>query len=141
MLAALDLATGTMIYRIRERKRWREFLSFLKILRARWPGGKLYLICDNYGPHPYPDVRTWAADHNTELVYLPTSASWLNWIEAEFAALRYFALSGTDHRSHAEQGEAIAGYMRWRNARAQPKRAFAPDSVIRTWTDYQINAA
>ena len=25
MLAALDLATGKMIYRIRERKRWREF--------------------------------------------------------------------------------------------------------------------
>lgn len=141
MLAALDLATGTMIYRIRERKRWREFLSFLKILRARWPGGRLYVICDNYGPHQYPDVRTWAAGHNIELVYLPTSASWLNWIEAEFAALRYFALSGTDHRSHAEQAEAIAGYMRWRNARAQPKRDFAPDSVIRTWTDYQINAA
>jgi transposase len=141
MLAALDLATGKMIYRIRERKRWREFLSFLKILRARWPGGKLYVICDNYGPHQYPDVRTWAAGHNIELVYLPTSASWLNWIEAEFAALRYFALNGTDHRSHAEQAEAIAGYVRWRNARAEPKRDFAPDSVIRTWTGYQINVA
>jgi hypothetical protein len=27
----------------------------------------------------------------------------LNWIESEFAALRYFALNGTDHRSHGEQ--------------------------------------
>jgi transposase len=141
MLAALDLATGKIIYRIRDRKRWREFLSFLKNLRARWPGGKLYVICDNYGPHQYPHVRTWAAGHNIELVYLPTSASWLNWIEAEFAALRYFALNGTDHRTHAEQAEAIAGYIRWRNARAQPKRDFAPDSVIRTWTGYQINVA
>jgi len=35
MIAALDLATGTMTYRIRERKRWREFLAFLKLLRAR----------------------------------------------------------------------------------------------------------
>ncbi len=25
--------------------------------------------------------------------------------------------------------------MGWRNARARPKRDFAPDSVIRTWTD------
>lgn len=24
---------------------------FLKSLRARWPGGKLYLICDNYSVH------------------------------------------------------------------------------------------
>jgi hypothetical protein len=31
--------------------------------------------------------------------------------------------------------------MRWRNARAQPKRDFTPDSVIRTWTDYKINVA
>jgi hypothetical protein len=36
-------------------------------------------------------------------VFLPTYSSWLNWIEAEFAALRYFALNGTDHRSHTEQ--------------------------------------
>jgi hypothetical protein len=31
-----------------------------------------------------------------------TYGSWLNWIEAAFAALRYFALNGTDHRSHEE---------------------------------------
>jgi hypothetical protein len=46
------------------------------------------------------------------------------------------------HRcSHTEQGEAIADYVRWRNARAEPKRDFAPDSVIHTWTDYKINLA
>jgi hypothetical protein len=28
-----------------------------------------------------------------ELVFLPTYSSWLNWIEPEFAALRYFALA------------------------------------------------
>jgi hypothetical protein len=58
-------------------------------------------------------------------------------LDPQFAALRYFALNGTDHRSHAEQGDAIAGYIRWRNARAQPKRDFASGSVIRTWTSYQ----
>ena len=72
-----------------------------------------------------------------ELVYLPTYASWLNWIEPEFAALRYFVLGGTDHHTHAWQGEIIDRYMRWRNARAQPKTSFAPHSVIRTWTGYQ----
>jgi len=45
--------------------------------------------------------------------------------------LRYFALNGTDHRSHAEQNTAIAGYVRWRNTRAQPKVNFASDSPIR----------
>lgn len=63
------------------------------------------------------------------------------WIESEFASLRCFALNGTDHRSHAQQGEAIDSYMRWRNARAGPKRDFALGSVTRTWTDYKINVA
>jgi hypothetical protein len=67
--------------------------------------------------------------------------SWLNWIEAEFAALRYFALNGTDHRSHAEQNAAIAGYVRWHNTRAKPKVHFAVNSPIRTWTDYPVKAA
>jgi hypothetical protein len=35
MIAALDLATGQITYRIRDRKRWREFLALLKLLRAR----------------------------------------------------------------------------------------------------------
>jgi hypothetical protein len=41
MLAALDLATGRLFYRIRSCTRWIEFLAFLKTLRARWPGEKL----------------------------------------------------------------------------------------------------
>jgi transposase len=54
-------------------------------------------------------------------VFLPTYGSWLNWIEAEFAGLRYVALNGTDHRSRAEQNAAIVGYVRWHNTRASPK--------------------
>lgn len=50
MLAALDLASGQTFYRFRDRKRWQEFLGFCKQLRTRFPTGKLYLICDNYGP-------------------------------------------------------------------------------------------
>ena len=76
-----------------------------------------------------------------ELVFLPTYASWLNWIEPEFAALRYFALSGTDHHTHVWQAEMIGAYMHWRNAHARPKTSFAPNSVIRTWTGYQTNVA
>ncbi|MFD7978463.1 hypothetical protein [Streptomyces sp. NPDC059071] len=52
----------------------------------------------------------------SELVFLPTYGSWLNWIESEFAALRYFALDGTYHRTHAEQNAAVAAHIRWRNA-------------------------
>ena len=44
---------------------------------------------DNFSPHKHPKVTGWAAENNVELVFLPTYSSWLNWIEPEFAALRY----------------------------------------------------
>ncbi|WP_199239391.1 hypothetical protein [Streptomyces sp. ICBB 8177] len=71
----------------------------------------------------------------------------MNWAEAEFAALCYFALNGTDHRSHAEQNAAIASYVRWRfyvrwrRARPEPKTNPASDSPIRSRTDYPAKAA
>ena len=99
------------------------------------------MICDSFSLHRHARVRAWCAAHRVELVFTPTYGSWLNWIEAEFAALRYFALNGTDHRSHTEQNAAIAGYVRWRNNRAQSKVNFAVDSPIRTWTDYPVKAA
>ncbi|WP_221305075.1 transposase [Streptomyces sp. Ag109_O5-1] len=68
----------------------REYLSFLKTLGTRWPGQRLYVITDNYSPHKHPEVRSWAADNDVELMFLPTYGSWLNWIESEFAALRYY---------------------------------------------------
>ncbi len=62
----------------------------------------------------------------------PTYASWLNWIESEFTALRYFTLDGSDYPSHTAQEAAIAGYVRWANRHARPKRHFAPpESKIR----------
>ncbi len=52
---------------------------------------------------------------------MPTNASWLNRIEAQFQALRYFTLDGTDHKSHAEQNSMIRRYITWRNRNAQDK--------------------
>ncbi|MET7966245.1 transposase [Micromonospora sp. NPDC005305] len=91
-------------------------------------------------PHKHPEVRAWCAANQVELEFLPTYGSWLNWIEAEFAALRYFALNGTDHRTHAEQDAAIGDYIRWPNQRARPKTALATDSKIRH-PDYPFKAA
>ena len=52
----------------------------------------------------------------------PTNSSWLNRIEAQFTALRYFALDGTDHASHKEQASMIRRYIIWRNNHAYDKR-------------------
>ena len=80
------------------------------------------MVCDNFSPHHKQQVRDWCADHDVELVFTPSNASWLNWIECEFTALRYFTLDGSDYPSHAAQEAAIAGYVRWANRRARPKQ-------------------
>jgi transposase len=140
MHAALDLASGQMFYRFRDRKRWQEFLGFLRQLRVRFPAGRLHVVCDNFSPHRKAEVSSWCADHDVELVFTPTNASWLNRIEAEFTALRYFTLDGSDYPTHAAQEAAIAGYVRWTNKHASPKHRFAANSKIRR-PDYLPNVA
>ena len=53
---------------------------------------------------------------------MPFNASWLNRIEAQFTGLRYFALDGTDHATHKEQGRAIRRYISWRNRNPHDRR-------------------
>jgi hypothetical protein len=40
-----------------------------------------------------------------------------------------------------EQNAAIVAYVRWHNARVQPKVNFASNSPIRAWTNYPAKAA
>jgi len=46
----------------------------------------------------------------------------VNRVEAQFTALRYFALDGTDHASHKEQASMIRRYIIWRNNHAYDER-------------------
>ena len=79
-------------------------------------------MLDNFSPHlsTKTDTRVgeWAAANNVELAYTPFYGSWLNRIEAQFQALRYFALDGTDHPTHREQATMIRRYIIWRNRHA-----------------------
>jgi Asp-tRNA(Asn)/Glu-tRNA(Gln) amidotransferase A subunit family amidase len=87
---------------------------------------RIAIVCDNYSPHLTTKrcrrVADWAEANNAEIAYTPTNSSWLNRIEAQFTALRYFALDGTDHRSHKEQGSMIRRYIIWRNRHADDTR-------------------
>ena len=87
----------------------------LRATYRRLHGTRLYLVLDNFSPHKRPEVRDWAADHNVELVFTPTYASWLNRIEAIFSGVRYFALDNSDYRDHEQSRRAILAYVAWRN--------------------------
>jgi transposase len=121
LLAAYDPATGRLYGHIRPTKTWREVRELLRSLRARFTE-PLVVVLDNFSPHHTQKLRGWVAEHDIELVYLPTYASWLILIECQFQALRRFALNGTDHGSHAEQDAAIHAYLRWHNRNARPAK-------------------
>jgi transposase len=127
LLAAYDLSRDKLYGHIKPRKRRGEFLAFLRYLRTLYPlTVRIGIVLDNFSPHLStandPRVGDWAAANNIELAYTPTNASWLNRIQAQFTALRYFTLAGTDHRSHREQASTIRRYLAWRNRHARDQR-------------------
>ena len=127
LLAGYDLSTDRLYGHVVARKGRTEFLTFCRYLRSLHPAEvRIAIILDNFSPHlstkTDPRVRDWAQANNIELAYVPFYGSWLNRIEAQFTALRYFALDGTDHPSHREQASMIRRYIIWRNAHVTDPR-------------------
>ncbi|MCO5313473.1 MAG: IS630 family transposase [Microthrixaceae bacterium] len=126
LLAAYDLGQDKIYGHIKVTKNRTKFLEFCRYLRSLYPPEvRIAIVLDNFSPHLSTNkdqrVGDWAAANNVEFAYVPTNASWLNRIEAQFQALRYFALDGTDHRSHDEQNSMIRRYIAWRNRNAKDK--------------------
>jgi transposase len=120
LLAGYDLSRDQLYGHVVKRKGRTEFLAFCRYLRSLHPATvRIAIVLDNFSPHLSTPTDTrvgdWATANNVELAYVPFYGSWLNRIEAQFTALRYFALDGTDHPSHREQASMIRRYIAWRN--------------------------
>jgi transposase len=127
LFAAYELGEDKLFGHIKPRKNRARFLEFCRYLRSLYPPQtRIAIICDNFSPHltTRKDKRVgqWAAANNTEIAYTPTNSSWLNRIEAQFTALRYFALDGTGHATHKQQASMIRRYISWRNNHAYDER-------------------
>ena len=141
-MAGYDLSTDRLYGHVKVRKGRTEFLAFLSYLRSLHPASvRIAIVLDNFSPHLSTKndqrVGDWAAANNVELAYMPTYSSWLNRIEAQFQALRYFAIDGTDHATHREQAPhdpplhrtggtttpTTAPYVNWSSAQTLPDTA------------------
>src|SRR5438270_3243338 len=91
LLAGIDLLTGQVHALVKDRHRSREFIEFLKLLDATYPGHTaIKLILDNHSAHISKETRTWLADQTAgrfEFTFTPTHGSWLNLIEGFFSKL------------------------------------------------------
>lgn len=127
LFAALDLTRDRFYGHIKPAKRRTQFLEFCRYLRSLYrPEVRIAIVCDNFSPHlttkKCQRVGIWAAANDVEIAYTPTNSSWLNRIEAQSTALRYFTLDGTDHATHKQQGSMIRRYIIWRNRHADDRR-------------------
>ena len=126
LLAGYDLSTDRLYGHVVKRKGRTEFLAFCRYLRSLHPARvRIAIVLDNFSPHlsTATDSRVgdWAKANNVEFAYVPFYGSWLNRIEAQFTALRSFALNGIDHETHQIQARMIRRYIAWRNRNAHDR--------------------
>jgi hypothetical protein len=127
LFAACELGEDKLFGHIKPRKTRGRFLEFCRYLRSLCPPQvRIAIVCGNFSPHltTASDGRAgaWATAGNVEIAYTPADSSWLNRVEAQFTALRYFALDGTGHPSRKQQASMIRRYIIWRNSHACDER-------------------
>ena len=101
LFAAFNTADGTVISSLHRRHRTIEFKKFLAKIDTHVPADlQVHLVCDNYGTHKSPAIKTWLENHpRFHMHHTPTYSSWLNQVERWFAYLTEDLLRRDDHRS------------------------------------------
>src|SRR4051794_10517145 len=119
LFAAMDVADGTVITSLHRRHRATEFKKFLAKIDAEVPEGlDIHLICDNYGTHKHPIIKTWLEAHpRVRLHFTPTYSSWLNLVERFFGYVTADLLQRSDHRSvQALEADIRAWVKAWNDS-------------------------
>lgn len=122
LFAALNVATGEVIARTKNRHRAKDFVAFLRVLDASVDDGlSIHVILDNLSAHKAQEVKRWLLRHpRFTLHFTPTYSSWLNLVERFFALLEDEALRRGSHTSIPQLREAINAYVDVHNERGKP---------------------
>lgn len=101
LFAALNVEDGSVIASTHRRHRATEFKKFLTKIDSQVPEHlDVHVICDNYGTHKHPTVKTWLSKHpRFHMHFTPTYSSWINQVERLFAEVTRDLLQRSDHRS------------------------------------------
>ncbi|NYT83249.1 IS630 family transposase, partial [Alcaligenaceae bacterium] len=132
LFAALNVANGQVISRVRQKHRHQEFLDFLRQIDQQTPPElQLHLIVDNYSTHKHAKVKAWLARHpRFELHFTPTYSSWLNQVERWFALISERAIRRNSFTSVHQLRQQIELFVKRYNADATPFRWAATANSI-----------
>jgi len=91
LFAALNVATGEVLYATKPRHRAKEVLAFFKFIDAHVARDlEVHVVLDNLSAHKAPEITEWLAHPKRarwHLHFTPTSSSWLNLVEGWFHVL------------------------------------------------------
>jgi transposase len=91
LFAALNVATGEVLYDTKPRHRATEVLAFFKYIDLHVPRDlEVHVVLDNLSAHKAPEIQKWLTHPRRKrwhLHFTPTSSSWLNLIEGWFQLL------------------------------------------------------
>ena len=90
LFAAMNVATGEVLYDSRQRHTAADVLGFFKLIDLHVPKHlDVHVVLDNLSAHKAPPVTEWLADPKRarwHLHFTPTSSSWLNLVERWFGS-------------------------------------------------------
>lgn len=124
LMAALDVATGTVTGKIIQRNDSVTFIEFLTELDQQIPTHlKIHLVMDNGSSHTSKATRKWLAEHRRFTVtYTPKHASWLNMVELFFSILARRLLRRGEFTSRDHLAGKILGFLSHYSRHAKPFR-------------------
>jgi transposase len=122
LFAAFNIADGTVISSMHRRHRSIEFKKFLAKIDAQVPADlAVHVVCDNYGTHKTPAVKTWLAAHpRFQMHFTPTYSSWLNQVERLFGLVTEDLLQRSHHDSVQQLEADIRGWIKDWNTHPKP---------------------
>jgi transposase len=131
LFGAYDVHADRLHGRLRAHKNAAEVLAFYQQIRMRYDRRlRLYLVADNLSTHKTPAIQEWAAGANTELVFTPTYASFLNRIECHFWGIGEFVINNADYPNWDTLAKAMADHIRYRNGPHRDQRLIAAERKL-----------
>jgi transposase len=128
LIAALDVANGTVFGQVRNTRKAKDLMAFMEALAKRYPTGDVYIVWDNLNIHYDGPTERWIKFNRRHggrfhFVYTPLHASWVNQIEIWFSILQRRVIRRGSFRSGEELVWRILGFIgRYNRVDAKPCR-------------------
>ena len=122
LFAAMNVEDGTVIASTHRRHRATEFKKFLAKIDQTVPEHlDIHVVCDNYGTHKHPTVKTWLEKRpRFHMHFTPTYSSWINQVERLFAEVTRDLLQRSDHRSVQALEKDLRNWVKAWNENPKP---------------------